>query len=212
VTPTIFPDWTGETVAVLAGGQSAPALAEQLRGRCRIIAVNLAFRLVPDADVVYAADAGFWAHYRDAHDHPGLKLSAADNAPLHCSSVHRVTIAKSSGQAVEGLVRAPVGCVGNGGGNGGFQAVNLAVQFGASTVLLAALDYCGHHWHGDHPDNLRNPSPDQLARWRGRMDEQAGTLRAWGVRVINLSETSSLRAYPHGHPDGYLPHPRPASL
>lgn len=211
---SVFPDWSGETAAVIAGGQSTAHLAPLIRGRCRIIVVNLAFRLVPDADVLYAADGAFWAHYRDSHAFDGLKLSAGEYAGKVCPGVHLVRIAKDRGnEPLQDMQRAPVGTVGNGGGNGGFQAVNLAVQFGARTILLAGLDYAGRHWHPDHAGGtMRNPVPEQLARWQKCMDAQAELLDSWGVKVINLSLDSSLRAFPHGSPDRDLPHPRATLL
>jgi hypothetical protein len=203
---SVFPNWAGQVVAILAGGPSAPELAEQLRGRCRIIAVNLAFRLVPEADVLYGADSSFWAHYRDSHDFKGLKLSATPYTDKIVAGLQLVTIKKVDGHSVEGIVEGPIGTIGNGGGNGAFQAMNLAVQFGASKVLLAGVDFTGAHWHRDHPTQLRNPTPAQLDRWRERMDREAPVLREIGVRVINLSKHSSLRAYPHESADSHLPY------
>ena len=202
--PEIFPDWTGKTCAVVAGGSSAEHLASVLRGRCKIIVVNLAFRLIPDADILYAADSGFWLHYRDAHKFQGLKLSADRVATQHCSAAFHVDIPKVQGRRVQDFIREPVGRIGDGGGNGGAQAVNLAVQTNASTILLAGLDYQGPHWHPDHGRGLRNPSPQQFLRWRKCLDAQAFRLREWGVRVINLSNKSTLRAYPHDEADRYL--------
>ncbi len=193
----VWPDWSGETVAVIAGGASAAVLAPQLAGRCRIIVVNLAFRLLPDADALYAADSGFWYWYKDSHRFRGRKFAPDDQrADRYCPGVTGVQIARDRlERRVDRLVREPVGTIGCGGGNGAFQAVNLAAQWGAARILLAGVDYCGRHWHDDHPPQLRNPSEQQLRRWREIFDGEAETLRAWQVEVINLSATSALRAY-----------------
>jgi hypothetical protein len=193
----VWPDWSGETVAVVAGGSSAAVLTPQLAGRCRIIVVNLAFRLLPDADVLYAADSGFWHWYRDACRFAGLKLAPCDqHVDRYCPKVVPVTIARDRlERRVDRLVKGPVGTIGCGGGNGAFQAINLAAQFGAARILLAGVDYCGRHWHEDHPPQLRNPSERQLRQWREILDGEASTLQAWGVEVINLSPVSALRAY-----------------
>lgn len=186
----MFPDWSGQTAAVVACGQSAAALAPLLAGRCRIIVVNLAFRLLPDADVLYAADSGFWMYYRDAHKFSGVKYGADARCTAHCSSVLRVHV-----EATDPLVWEPVGHVGRGGGNSAYQALNLAVQLGASRVLLAGVDYTGEHWHGPHPSALRNPSESQFRKWAAAMDAAAPTLHDWGVEVLNLSPVSVLTAY-----------------
>lgn len=211
----IFPDWTGETVAVVAGGESARILAPQLAGRCRTIVVNLAYKLLPQADILYAADSGFWLNYRDAHAFTGLKVAASAHAQLHCRSLHVVDVVYDNrGRRVEHLQEGPLGCLGSGGGNGGFQAFNLALQLirWRGTVLLAGLDYRGNHWHKDHPAALRNPSVHQLKRWRERFESQAAMLRNHDVRVINLSQQSSLKAFPYGTPDCHLPGQGPAAL
>lgn len=194
----IYPDWNGETVAVIGAGPSAADLAPHLRGRCRIIAINLSYRLVPDADVLYAADSAFWQHYHDARSFAGLKLSPDERSRLYCASVLPVIIPRDCGVRHERMIREPIGHIGTGAGNSGFQAVNLAVQFGAARVLLAGLDYAGRHWHEDHPFTLRNPSEQQFKHWRKALDDAAPTLEQWGVDVVNLSSTSTLKGFRHG--------------
>lgn len=46
-----------------------------------------------------------------------------------------------------------------GGGNSGYQAVNLAFLLGAGTVLLLGFDMQGDHYFGKHPDGLVQNSP-----------------------------------------------------
>lgn len=85
------------------------------------------------------------------------------------------------------------------GGNSGFQAVNLAVQFGCRTIILVGFDMsdkAGIHWHGEHVKGLRNPTAKSLARWRGVLDAQAEALKQMGVRVLNAAPNSALTAYP----------------
>lgn len=207
-----FPDWSGETVAVVAGGLSARDLAPRIRGCVRTIVVNLAFRLIPEADALYVADSGFWTTYRDACTFQGLKLSPAAHAHSICPSIQRVEIARNNGRNENRMQRDPVGVIGVGGGNGGFQAINLAVQFGATRILIAGIDYAGTHWHDDHGRGLKNPSTKQLANWRAHLDAESNVLQSWGVEVINLSSISSLRAYPYVDPDRILPRQRQAAL
>lgn len=85
------------------------------------------------------------------------------------------------------------------GGNGGFHALNLALQFGARRVVLVGYDMrvdFGVHWHGKHPKGMNNPSAVNTARWRQVLDAQALLLRRLGVSVINASPVSALEAYP----------------
>lgn len=85
------------------------------------------------------------------------------------------------------------------GGNSGFGAVNLAVQFGVSRIILVGFD-CridkGRHWHADHPISLNNPTVKTVARWRRVLDDAAPTFRALDIEVLNASPVSALAAYP----------------
>ncbi len=84
------------------------------------------------------------------------------------------------------------------GRNSGFQAINLAVQFGAARIVLTGFDMWldrGIHWHGPHGRALNNPGAAQLAKWRRIVDAAAGDLAALGIDVINATPGSALTAY-----------------
>lgn len=193
-----FPDWRGETVLVLGAGMSAKHVADTIKpGAVRVIAINRSYELVPWAEVLYAADSGFWSHYRAARAFKGWRFCADEHIRYIDSGIHPVTILRDrrTGTRLTQMVREPIGTVGD-GGNSGFQAVNLAVQFGASRILLC-LDYCGAHWHPDHPRVLRNPEAKQFAQWVKDLDKQAETLASWGIEVLNVAPHSILKAYVH---------------
>lgn len=85
-----------------------------------------------------------------------------------------------------------------GGGNSGFQAINLAVQFGARKIILVGFEMHvaqGAHWHGPHRGGLNNPAPASTSRWRDRLDGQAARLQSLGVRVLNTTADSALTAF-----------------
>ncbi len=85
------------------------------------------------------------------------------------------------------------------GGNSGFHAMNLAVQFGVRALILVGYDMRldrGLHWHGRHPRGLNNPTEGTVARWRRVVDDAAPRLAELGVTVINASPISALGAYP----------------
>lgn len=88
-----------------------------------------------------------------------------------------------------------IGC----GGNSGFQAINLAIQFGAKRLLLVGMDFrvdLGIHWHGRHPQTLNNPRPASVDSWRRALEGQAEAIKAMGVEVVNCSPVSTLTAFP----------------
>lgn len=95
------------------------------------------------------------------------------------------------------LVNEP-GILGD-GGNSGFQAINVAVQCGATRLILVGFDMrldLGIHWHGKHGRGLNNPTERNLAKWRGVIDGCAPRLAELGVSVVNASAISALEAYP----------------
>lgn len=192
--PDWFPDWHGETCAIVASGPSAAKVGVELLCKydVRVIAINTSHELVPWADVLYACDKRWWQRYRGVPDFRGLKITqdVCDEFP----DVRRVTVDKFSND----LVLEPLGSLGA-GGNSGFQAINLAVQFGCRCLLLIGFDMrvdLGEHWHARHPHPLSNPHPiDNLPRWRMAIDGIAPKLKALDIDVINCSSVSMLTAY-----------------
>lgn len=198
MTRDTFPDWRGETVLVLGAGSSAREVAARLKpGVVRVIALNRSHELVPWAEVLYAADSGFWRQYATARAFKGWRFCADEHVRYLDAGIYPVTIARDpkTGLRRTAMIDGPIGTVGY-GGNSGYQAVNLAAQFGASRILLC-LDYGGKHWHEDHPRTLRNPTAAQFREWSRHLDAAAPTLASWGIEVLNVAPASALRAYQH---------------
>lgn len=76
-----------------------------------------------------------------------------------------------------------------GGGNSGFQAVNLAYMLGAKTILLLGFDMFGEHFFGKHPDKLDVPSPFKT------FIESFNTITK-DVEIINCSRMTDLNCFP----------------
>lgn len=188
-------DWRGECVAIIASGPSAKvAPVELLRDRIHVVVVNESFKLAPWAEVLYACDYAWWALHKGVKEFKGLKLSH-DLRACNEFGLHRIEIEKVG--ANELLVERP-SYVGAGGASG-FQALNLAVQFGATGVLMIGMDCTlanGEHWHGRHPAPMNNPCESNVLRWRKAFDGAAGRLQSIGVDVVNCSPASALLNYP----------------
>jgi hypothetical protein len=113
--------------------------------------------------------------------------------------VRIVTLAREHGAYTSRLHFEPSGEIGR-GGNSGFQALNLALQFGARRIVLLGFDMrigpggAPHH-HGAHKHGLRNPTPRLLGEWARILDGQAPELQARGVEVINASVSSILKGF-----------------
>jgi hypothetical protein len=189
--PDWYPDWRGQVCVIVGSGPSAQGVDLTLaRGQAKVIAINNSWQLAPWADALYACDAKWW-HVNKAAlaEFAGLKVTQATECP---PVVHRVLLVQSAALATK------PGYVGS-GSNSGFQASNLAVQFGATTLIWVGFDMRidrGLHWHGEHRNGLANPRPERVQMWRDYLDGAAPEFARLGVRVINASEVSALRNYP----------------
>lgn len=188
-------DWRGDDVAIIASGPSAgSAPIHLLQDRVRAIAVNESWHLARWADVLYACDGTWWRRNKGVPDFAGLRVTYDKSAARDFKGLERIDIGRKQDEI---LFDVP-GVVGD-AGNSGFQALNLAVQFGARRILLIGFDMnlrAGLHWHGPHPQGLNNPRETFMARWIKAYERAAKQLEHLGVAVVNASATSDLRCFP----------------
>lgn len=186
-----LPRWDGECVAIVASGESAKAVGvEALRDRIHVIAINNSIELCPWADMIYACDVNWWRLHRGAPDFKGLKVTQDKIAKTMYSDLIRIDVPANADD-----IKTEIGTVGA-GGNSGFQALNLAVQLGATGIALVGIDCIGDHWHGRHLPPCTNPSESNFIRWRKAFDGAQQKLIAMGVDVVNCSPISTIKAYP----------------
>lgn len=202
-TLTVEPRWPGEACIIAATGPSlTEAVAEQCRGH-HVIAVNDAHRRLPWAEVLYAGDRDWWELHQGCPDFAGEKWSAHE-PKLNDKSA----IAERYGlQLVAGprQVDAPGFSLDptriHYGNSSAFQAINLAILFGASTIYLVGFDMrttTPRHFFGDHADPAMNMS--RYEHFLPAFNAAARMLReeAPGVRIINCTPGSALRCFPRG--------------
>jgi hypothetical protein len=197
IPPPWFVDWTGEDCAIIASGPSTKRVdVAALRGKMRVIAIKENIELFPWADVLYGCDAAWWRNANGMPKFTGLKVSATPRVTMRFPDIQIIGIADPSGDK---LVLTKPGIVGS-GGNSGFQALNLAVQFGAKRILLVGFDMSDHygvHWYGRANGNGRsNPAEWNFRRWRAAFGFAAEQLKTVGVQVLNASELSVLTCFP----------------
>lgn len=210
-----WPDWTGETAVIVASGGSA--VDEPLdagRGKFRYLAVKDGWRHVPWADALYGCDHHWWNAYRGIPDFHGLKICYNPLTIAEWGSTGRfLKVHIPRGDGVKFLF-GKTGEVGW-GGHSGFQAINLALQFGARRLLLVGFDMSlnrGRHFFGEHPYKVA-PSAKSLLLWRKILEDEAPVLAGRGIEVINCSPSSALtiwrketfaNAYAEIHPEPQL--------
>lgn len=191
----MWPDWKGDSVAIIASGPSAKkAGVEFLKGRTRVIAIKKSYELAPFADVVYGCDGPWWRSVNGLKEFKGLKL-AYDQSVCNEYGLQRVEIPVPKS---DDLMFDKIGTVGA-AGNSGFQALNLALQFGAKQILLVGFDMhgrSGEHWYGrNHWAGGNNPTHDNYRRWVKGFEGSAKTIADRGFEVINASPMSELKCF-----------------
>lgn len=189
------PDWTGRTCFILGGGPSLRGFdADRLRGR-RVIGINEAgLTMAPWCDVLMWADQRWLDWNKDRlHLHTGaLKVCRHVSPP---DGVHRMKF-RPPGFA---MARDTVG-----GDDCGSSAINLAVHFGASRIVLLGFDchdlpmsrWREGNWHSAHRlpplEGQRGgkfaPAHDQLSRDLKQ--------KRPGVSVLNATQGSALTCWP----------------
>lgn len=189
----MWPDWTGETVAIVASGESANLeKLDRLKGAAKVVAIKKSFELVPFADVVYGCDGPWWRSVQFLPKFNGLKLAYE---PTVCNAETGVRKIEIKDKLCDKLLFDQLGSVGS-GGNSGFQALNLVAQFGARRILLIGFDMQGEHWYGRNNWHMcSNPGHWNFPRWVRAFERAQSQLAERGVEVINTSFISQLRCF-----------------
>lgn len=212
--PPIRRRWPGATVVVVASGPSLvrddceTLRAARADGRCKVVAVNDAFRLCPWADAIYACDAAWWNHHASALadrladcwtcDAPAAARHGLNHAAGFGDFAKAADIAKPTEDPRWLGLSTDARYIGY-GANSGFQAVNLAAHFGAARIVLLGFDMAPApdgrtHFFGDHPAPLQRNSP--YGQFVAAFAAAAPVLRSWGIDVLNSSRASALDCFP----------------
>lgn len=192
----MWPDWSNETAAIVASGPSAKKNNLALLKKVRVMAIKKSFELVPFADVVYGCDAPWWISVQGLPKFNGLKLAWEDRAIGQQYGIKKVKIPDIK---CDKILLDETGTVGA-GGNSGFQAINLVIQFGAKRILLVGFDangtYGNEHWYGRNTAwQMNNPDEYNYIRWRKALEGVAAHIADLGVEIINTSRDSSIKCF-----------------
>lgn len=195
--PDWFLSWEGGSCALIASGPSAKkANIQALSGKMPVIAIKENVELCPWADMVYGCDAAWWKNSQGLPKYTGLKVAFEQTLKPLFPDIKFVDI--DVHKKVDRILTDRPGLIGS-GGNSGFQAVNLAVQFGAKRILLVGFDMhdrSGVHWYGRAGGMGRNnPDENNFRRWRAAFAASVPDFEALGIEVINTAPYSSLTCF-----------------
>jgi hypothetical protein len=191
-------DWRGQAVAIVACGPSAvPADVALLQNRIPVLAIKEAHtRLTPWCDVVYGCEAPWWQHVKGLPDYHGLKI-AWSQAQIAFHGIHRFHI---KDKTLDRILLEEPGIIGA-GGHSGFQALNIAAQFGAARILLIGFDLHakgGVHFYGRNTwQRANNPDGFAFLRWIAGLERAAVDLKHAGIEVVNASAGSAVKGFVH---------------
>ena len=165
-----------------------------------IIVINDNYRIVEDADYLYACDLHWWKMHIDA-------IKSTFKGQLYCQW-HRddeKAFAKERGiTAIPGVHARGLGREKlHFNNNSGAQAINLAYLLGARRIILLGYDMGAtgnSHWFGSHPKGLSNGN---YSNYVTAFDRLAEDLKYEGVEVINCTRKTALTQFKRGVIDDY---------
>lgn len=192
-----WPNWAGETAIIVGTGPSATDAPLALaKDKARFFVVKVSWRLAPWADAMYGVDKDWWIANQGVPQFKGLKFSPSPTA-ARAFGLRQIKL-KAKAQILTDELGV-IGCgLKTGGGHSGFQAVNLAVQFGSKRILLVGFDMTlanGAHWSNE-TEAVAKPDAARTNMWREEFDACAPQFETLGVKVINCAMKSALKAYP----------------
>lgn len=185
-------EWDGETVFILAGGPSLVGVdVSHLPGR--IMAINNSWLLRPDSNVLYFCDRAWWDKHSEA-----VKSGFRGEHTISIGDVPDPFVRRLRNGGPTGLDLNPQFL--RHGANSGYQAINLAVHFGAKRIVLLGYDMKTDgektHWHGGHGQDAAVVGHTLTRRMLPQFGALVEPLAAAGVEVINATPGSALTCFP----------------
>ena len=190
----------GAAVCIMASGPSLTRGQTDLVREAAIatIAINDVGRApvgyAPCADILYACDSAWWKYYDGVPNFAGDKWT-------------QIHVESDKAMAVKFGLNAVPGVDGIGlsldpeklhtGHHSGFQALNLAVLMGATTIILLGYDMGlingERHYFGDHPAHLNRHGV--FIDWIRAFADVPAQVQEIGVKIINCTPITNLHAF-----------------
>lgn len=192
-------DWSNKPVAIVASGPSLCdedlLLVRKWREAdlLKVIVINDNWRVLHNADVLYAADHRWWTTYYEQASSRflGQLWTCDDRVADYWPRIHYIRPVVGSGLPdTRDYITV--------GSTSTAQALQLAYIWGARKIALLGVDCkLGHngrkHWFGDHPPGLDERPPIQ--RWVEEFSILAKELAASEVSVTNCSRDTALTCF-----------------
>lgn len=162
----------------------------------RFIVVNESWRLHRAADVLYAADCRWWQNRAPPpRAFTGERWTTPQQWTPHAKAQFPGMFWAETKAGRDIVSNFPI-CTGH---NSAFQAMGLAVLWGASRIVFLGLDLKTgpdgkDHWFGNY-EKLTSPR-SALGMFREAFTHAAPQLTARGIEVVNASRDTALECFP----------------
>ncbi len=185
--------WVNDTVVIVGGGPSLKNFDLTGIEKFKSIAVNSAFKLVPNADILFYADTRWWrwnsADIKKVFGTGRIVSTSSCAAAFLDPSVVRMGRDYRYQDQDEPLSTTPGYLSGS---DSGYMAINLAVQMGASRIILLGFDmqFQGDetHWHPDHP--ITSQITDYVDRFAPTYPRLVQALHKRGIEIIRCTPSA----------------------
>ncbi len=189
--------WRGETCAILAGGPSLTMEQVEAVHGLHVIAINNAYLRAPWAEVLYFCDHRWHTWHVDKpefQDFAGIKVTMCEQTGKK-NGINWLRNMTAEGDG-SGIWPEPDGLAT--GRSAGYQAINLAIHFGATRIILLGYDMRivdGHYqWHNDH--KVANRPGIYESTMLPAFPKLVAPLVERGIKVINCTPGSALHVFP----------------
>lgn len=186
-----------EPCFIIGGGSSLRGFDWSLLDGKFVVAVNRAYEVLPNANIVYFTDNIFWRDHKSGLlNHKG-RLMKGMGGSLVNPSIKEPRVEEFKITGVTGLEMAP-GCT-RSGKNSVYAVMNIcAVHLGFKAIYLLGVDMgwgkaqdrATSHFH----DGYKNMSSNYL-QMKEAFETIKQPLEELGVRVVNLNPHSKLEVF-----------------
>lgn len=189
--PTIFDP--AQPVFIVGPGASLTDFDFGRLRRRQVIAVDLAYRVLPNADVMFFADNGFWDENQapDGIHFPRFGSGRIFTTAAHCGGMAgRVQFVRTTELAAGEIDDKSL--------SAGAQAILLAKKLGAEKIVLLGFDGKPGRWSDDRP--YRSQAVPGHDAFKAEAESFA-QVAALGLDVANATPGSALTAFQTVDPD-----------
>lgn len=202
------PVWGHHPGVVIIGGGPSLSVAQlrmvrlaRIRKGWRVIVINEAWTLMPDADLLYACDGKWWLGEQGGTGPLALKHFAGAKVKLGEEAVDRLPgVYWMQETGTHGFDERPW-CLKT-GRNSGYQALHLSVHLGAQCVALIGFDMKIADAGDDHWHKAYRQKDTQIIYDNGMLPHWPSIVPALekrGIAVVNCTPGSKLKTFPCGH-------------